>query len=159
MNGDTMSGKSLGGYQIVSSIDPVRRERSHAGNAYLGRAKGRPNLEIITNATVEKVIMTADAQPRASGIEFLRRGHRFCALSSKEVILCAGAFGSPCILQRSGIGGREVLGRLGIKVRVHNEEVGENLRDHIMAAVSFELMDGIDTTDNFRDPAYIGSAM
>lgn len=158
MDTDTMSGTSLGGYQIVSSIEPKKRERSHAGNAYLGLARSRPNLEILTDVIVDKVILSPDSK-RALGVQIWHDGHVFSVLASRQVLLCAGAFGSPCILQRSGIGEPQHLTKLGIDVTVENDHVGRNLQDHIMSAVSFELKDGIETIDNFRDPNYVGAAM
>ena len=159
MNGDTMSGKSLGGYQIVSSIDPKTRQRSHAGNAYLDSAKSRPNLDIVTDVIVDKVSITTSLPKRASGVQFWQNGQKYTVSASKEVIICAGAIGSPCILQRSGIGGRQLLDRLEIDVIVENDHVGKNLQDHIMAGVSFEVKDGVETLDIFRDPVCIGAAV
>jgi len=147
------------GDQIVSSIDPEKRERSHAGNAYLGREASRSNLEIVTDVVVDRVTMENDLSQRVSGVQFWQNSYLHTVLASKEVTLCAGAFGTPCILQRSGIGERKLLEGLGIHVGVENESVGRNLQDHVMAVVSFELKDGINTTDNSRDSAYTGAAM
>lgn len=159
MAADAMSGHSLGGYQITSSIDPRKRERSHAGNTYLGQGRDRPNLEVVTGALAERVLLTTDDPPRADGVSFTHQGKEYSVQAAKEVILCSGTFSSPGLLERSGIGRPDVLQNLDIPVMVRNESVGENLQDHIMAAVSFELKDGIDTTDNFRDPSYIQAAM
>lgn len=65
----------------------------------------------------------------------------------KEIILAAGAFGTPGILELSGIGSREHLEPLGITVVVDNPNVGENLQDHPNTSMSFEVVDGVKTLD------------
>ena len=156
MTADTMSGKSVGGYQLTSSINPQTRERSHAGNTYLEEAQGRSNLTIITDAVVDS-IMFVDG--RASAVEFEHEGKRKTVHAGKEIIICGGTFGSPALLERSGIGQKKLLEDLSIPLVVANENVGENLHDHIFCAASFEVNDGIETTDNFRDGAYVQQAM
>jgi len=159
MKEDTMSGRSLGGYQITSAIDPQTRERSHAANAYLDDAMCRSNLEVLINVLVDKLAFTEGAELQVSGVEFLRDGQKHVAYARKEVILCAGSIASPCILERSGVGKRAHLQALGVDVIVDNDRVGENLQDHLMCAASFEANDDLETTDNFRDPDYVGAAM
>ncbi|KAK2606237.1 hypothetical protein QQS21_003408 [Conoideocrella luteorostrata] len=79
----------------------------------------------------------------------------------KEVILSAGAFNSPKILELSGIGSRALLDKYKIPVVVDNPNVGENLQDHVLAGISFEVQDFINTKDDLmrRVPEALGAAM
>jgi len=159
MQADTMSGQNIGGYQVIVSVDPITRERSHSGKAYLERVKTKSNLEILTNVLVDKVIVANQGRPRASGVKFIHNGQEHVVSASKEVVLCSGALGTPAILERSGIGNSKILQSLGIDTVVQNENVGENLQDHFMCGTSFELEDDTETVDCMRDPAYIQQAM
>lgn len=164
MKADTVSGKSLGGYSIVNTIDSKTRQRSHAGVAYLEPATDRPNLEVITGALIDKIVLATDGidkEPRVTGIEFSHNNQTHIASTTErgEIILCAGAVGSPAVLERSGIGKPTILEKVGINTTVENDNVGENFHDHFFTAVSFEINPGIPTKDDFRDPANIQKAM
>nr|CAH0112036.1 unnamed protein product [Daphnia galeata] len=88
----------------------------------------RPNLKVITFAEVKKVLINESKQ--AYGIQYKRHGNLKTVFAAKEIILSAGAIASPQILMLSGIGPKEHLERLEIKV--HSDlRVGENLQDHI----------------------------
>jgi choline dehydrogenase-like flavoprotein len=76
----------------------------------------------------------------------------------REVILCAGTVKSPQVLELSGIGSSPVLESHGIPVTVTNEGVGENLRDHPMSVMPYELAYGITSHDSLRDPAVFEEA-
>ena len=76
-------------------------ERCSTDLAYLAPAKGRPNLTIETRAEVERVLLKGE---RATGVRYVQGGAVKEALTDRDVVLCAGAIGTPVILQRSGIG-------------------------------------------------------
>ena len=104
--------------------------RYSAAKAFLRPARKRPNVDIRTNAQVAEILFEGT---RANGVRYLRDGREGNAVevhARREVILCAGALNTPKLLQLSGIGPAEVLGDLGIKVRVDLHGVGNNLRDH-----------------------------
>ena len=104
--------------------------RYSAAKAFLRPARKRPNVDIHTNAQVAEILFEGT---RANGVRYLRDGREGNAVevrARREVILCAGALNTPKLLQLSGIGPAEVLGDLGIKVRVDLHGVGNNLRDH-----------------------------
>jgi len=104
--------------------------RYSAAKAFLRPARKRPNVDILTNAQVAEILFEGT---RANGVRYLRDGREGNAVdvrARREVILCAGALNTPKLLQLSGIGPAEVLGDLGIKVRVDLHGVGNNLRDH-----------------------------
>ena len=104
--------------------------RYSAAKAFLRPARKRPNVDIRTNAQAAEILFEGT---RANGVRYLRDGREGNAVevrARREVILCAGALNTPKLLQLSGIGPAEVLGDLGIKVRVDLRGVGNNLRDH-----------------------------
>jgi choline dehydrogenase len=101
--------------------------RWSAADAYLRPAMSRPNLEVLTDARATQVVIEAG---RAAGVRYLRRGVEELARAETEVILAAGAIGSPQLLMLSGVGPADHLRDLGILVRVDNAGVGANLSDH-----------------------------
>lgn len=104
--------------------------RCSSAVAYLRPAKNRPNLTIITGAQTEKVLLT---DKRATGIR-VRLGDEMQTISArKEVILSAGAIGSPQILMLSGVGDPDDLKPHGIEVQKALKGVGKNLQDHLQA--------------------------
>ena len=108
-------------------------ERWSTARAYLDPARDRPNLTVVTEALVEKVAL--DDSGTASGIVYRdRRGGRVEARSAREVILSAGAVGTPHLLMLSGIGAASRLSEVGIQCRADLPGVGANLNDHPCAA-------------------------
>ena len=92
------------------------------------------NLVILTHTTVDKVILTADGSfLKASGVRIVdRAGNAREITARREVILSAGAYCTPPILLRSGIGPAEELEKLGIECKVDSPGVGKNLLDHLV---------------------------
>ncbi|KAI1207908.1 putative GMC oxidoreductase [Annulohypoxylon truncatum] len=162
--GNPFGGGGIGGWSVPAAIDPVTKTRSYAASAYYAPASSRSNLEVITHATVSKIILN-----NANGITTTARGVSFKTQSgiehevkaSREVILAAGAFQSPKILELSGIGDESLLNKFGITTKVNNPNVGENLQDHIMTGVSFEAAEGVMTGDILlrQEPELIQAAM
>jgi choline dehydrogenase-like flavoprotein len=147
--------KTMGGSASPNSIDPKTKTRSWAVSAYLGpEVQKRTNLHVVTEALVERVLVEKTSKDVvATGVRFSSAGKTFEVKAKKEVVLCAGAFQSPSILELSGIGDAALLQKHGIDVVVDNPNVGENLQDHAMPAVSFEAADGVQTADMLmRDP-------
>jgi choline dehydrogenase len=105
------------------------RFRASAARSYLRPAMRRPNLQVVTNALVHRVILDGK---RATGVEFSRGGVMERASAGAEVIMAAGAIGSPHILQLSGIGDPEHLGRIGVDVQHALLGVGKNFQDHFL---------------------------
>ncbi|MBP8926194.1 MAG: choline dehydrogenase [Pseudomonadales bacterium] len=111
-----------------------RGVRSSASRAYLRPARGRPNLVVVTGAQATRVLFEGD---RATGVEFLRKGHVEQVHAGREVLLCGGAINTPQLLQLSGIGAGEVLRPHGIAVRHELPGVGEGLQDHLAVSVKY----------------------
>lgn len=97
--------------------------------AYLHPASERKNLLVTKNSLARRVLIHPVTK-RAHGVEFLKSGKKVQVFASKEVILSAGAIGSPQLLMLSGIGPERHLRSIGISP-VQNLPVGENLMDHI----------------------------
>jgi choline dehydrogenase-like flavoprotein len=140
-NGAEQVGAGL--FQVTQVHRGARRgRRCSAAAAYLHPVMGRANLTVITGARVERVVLEGR---RAVGIA-LRRGLRRMALRARrEVILSAGAFGSPQVLLLSGIGPEEELRAHGIPVRHGLPGVGRNLQDHLDHTLSWRSLrrDGV----------------
>jgi choline dehydrogenase len=114
------------------------RWRASAARAYLRPAMRRPNLEVVLNALVRRVVLDGR---RALGIEYERGGTAHRVDAEREVILAAGAIGSPHILQLSGVGAPEQLSRAGIPVRHALPGVGQNLQDHYVTRMTYPVKD------------------
>lgn len=102
--------------------------RCSSAVAYLKPARSRPNLTIITHAQVQSLVLEGK---RVTGVRYLQHGAPKVAHAAREIVLCAGAIGSPQILELSGIGAPGVLKKAGVDVRHDLPGVGENLQDHL----------------------------
>ncbi|KIM44803.1 GMC oxidoreductase [Hebeloma cylindrosporum] len=108
--------------------------RSSSSTSYLAQANTRPNLTVLINATVLKLVQTGTGSLGAKsfrGVQF-QRSSTITVTARKEVILSAGSVGTPQILQLSGIGNSADLKALNITPIIHNANVGENLSDHTL---------------------------
>lgn len=104
--------------------------RCSSAVAYLNPARGRQNLKIFTNAQTERVLLE---EGRAVGVRAQINGQMADLRARCEVVLSAGAIGSPQILMLSGVGAGEELQPHGIDVRCELSGVGKNLQDHLQA--------------------------
>ncbi|KAF3902575.1 hypothetical protein ABW21_db0207473 [Orbilia brochopaga] len=160
VNDDPADGVALGGYTNLLNLDLSSHTRSYAATDYYAPNAGRPNLHVFTGALVKKIVLTKQrGKDVATGIEFIKDGAVTTVHAAKEVILSAGSFGSPQILELSGIGKSSLLRRHGIPVVVDNPNVGENLQDHTYVPLGFEVEEGIFTLDSFRDEAVFNAAL
>jgi choline dehydrogenase-like flavoprotein len=121
-NGATQKGAFM--YQVTQKDG----ERCSAAKAYLTPNLGRPNLSVITHATSTRVVLEGR---RATGVEYLQGNEAKRVKARREVILSAGAFGSPQLLLLSGIGPAAELQAMGVAVVHDLPGVGKNLQDHI----------------------------
>ncbi len=112
------------------------RRRASTARTYLRPALKRPNLQLVTKAQVRRILFDGT---RAIGVEYARGGAIEHADAGREVILSAGAIGSPHILQLSGVGAPEHLTRVGIPVRHALAGVGRNMQDHYIARISYQV--------------------
>src|SRR6202034_1745230 len=107
--------------------------RCSTEKAYLREARRRPNLRVVTDAYVRRVVF---ANRRAIGVEVISDGRARIFRAAREVILSAGAIGSPAVLLRSGIGSAAELAEAQVPVIHHSPQVGLNLTEHLAIAVS-----------------------
>ena len=158
---DPFTGISLGAYSNMSTVDPITKTRSYAASAYAAPVMTRSNLSIIFGAEVQRVLLDSSGSTvEAHGVEAIAGGQLRVIKAQKEVIVAAGVFQSPKLLELSGIGGHELLSKHGIDTIIDNPNVGENLQDHLMTGVSFEVIDGIQTADPLmrREPQALKAA-
>jgi choline dehydrogenase len=117
-------------------VNQRRGRRVSAATAFLKPVLSRPNLTLLTGVTVESV---AVEDRRAAGVTFIRDGIRQTARADGEVILSAGAVGTPQLLELSGIGDAARLTALGIPVAGDVPGVGENLQDHLQLRMIYKV--------------------
>lgn len=117
-------------------------ERWSAAKAYLTPNLERPNLTVITNAHAEKILFEGN---RATGLQYKVGNQSLELRAAKELILSAGAFGSPQLLMLSGVGPEAHLKDKGIHVLHKLEGVGQNLQDHIDYVQTFRVKSKEDT--------------
>lgn len=110
--------------------------RCSSATAYLRPARRRPNLKIVTNALTRRILLSGK---RAIGVEIERAGLIETLSARSEVVLAAGAIGSPQIMQLSGIGPGNVLTAQGIAPICDLPGVGSNLQDHLQARAVYEV--------------------
>ncbi|MEK7320755.1 MAG: GMC family oxidoreductase N-terminal domain-containing protein [Pseudomonadota bacterium] len=112
-------------------VNQRRGIRWNTSKAFLRRAAERPNLTIVTGAQVSALTFDSPDGLRCTGVQYLGGGQPHEARAKQEVILAAGAIGSPQLLELAGIGQPDRLQALGIRVRHALRGVGENLQDHL----------------------------
>ena len=114
--------------------------RCSSAKAFLRPARHRKNLTIITHALTNRLLFAADLDKHVTGIAFTKDGQEqhIMLRDGGEVILSAGAIGSPQILELSGIGQPEILKAAGIQPRAELPGVGEALQDHLQIRLVFE---------------------
>jgi choline dehydrogenase len=117
-------------------VNQKRGIRWNASKAFLRPAAKRSNLTVLSGAQAKELLIEDGA---AKGVVFWRAGELTAARADGEVILAAGAIGSPMLLEASGIGSSDVLGRLGIPVKHELSGVGENLQDHLQIRTIFKV--------------------
>ena len=117
-------------------VNQRRGLRWNARRAFLDPARRRPNLRIVTGAEVARLSF---AGKRATGVIFRQDGTAYHARAGGEVVLSAGAIGTPKILELSGIGRADILKPLGIDMVQDTRGVGENLADHLQIRTIFRI--------------------
>jgi choline dehydrogenase len=135
------------------------RRRASAARTYLHPALKRPNLQLVTNALVHRVVFDGK---RATGVEFSHGGPGGTverAEAGREVILSAGAVGSPHILQLSGVGDPEHLAGIGVPVVHESRGVGKNMQDHYAARVSYPIVGAQTANERSRGLPLAGEFM
>jgi choline dehydrogenase len=121
-------------------VNQKRGIRWNTARAFLKSNNRRGTLDIMTGCQVKRLkIGHVDGVARCTGVEFIGAGKEWAADASAEIILAAGAVGSPQILQLSGVGPGALLQRHGIAVAKDLAGVGENLQDHLQLRMAFKI--------------------
>lgn len=142
--------EGVGQYHVTQA----NGKRHSTAAAFLKPILKRPNLTVITDAYTSKILFEGK---RATGVVFRdKKGHAQQASADKEIILSAGAFHSPQLLELSGIGDPSVLQPLGIDVFHPLKGVGENLQEHLTVAVVNRVTDDISTINREAGALRIG---
>jgi choline dehydrogenase len=128
--------------------------RWSAADAFLKPVRSRGNLKVVTGALVDRVLVEAG---RAAGVVYRHGGAEHVARASGEVLLAAGAIGSPAILERSGIGDAARLAALGIAPLIDRPQVGDNLQDHLQLRCAWRISGA--STLNTRAANLAGKAL
>ncbi len=130
-------------------VNQRRGIRWNTSKAFLRPAIPRENLQVWTGATVSRLLLEGG---RVTGVEVLPAGGGapMVARASAEVVLCAGAIGTPQILQLSGIGAGELLHGQGIVPQHELPGVGENLQDHLQIRAVFSVQ-GVKTLNTIAN--------
>ena len=126
------------GYFDVNQRNGIRWNTS---KAFLKSVKNRHgNLEIMTGCHVQKLLIETTPQGKVCrGIEFTGGGQSWVAHATRETLLCAGAIGSPQLLQLSGMGQPKLLQEHQLPVVAELPGVGENLQDHLQLRMAFKV--------------------
>jgi choline dehydrogenase len=132
------------------------RRRQSAARTYLRPALKRPNVTVVTDALVRRVVFEGK---RATGVEFQRNGTVERADATREVILSGGAIGSPHVLQLSGVGDPDHLARIGVPVVHALPGVGKNLQDHFLARCTAEVQGAPTANEKARGLPFMGELM
>lgn len=136
------NGRNRGGAKGVASLVQTttrQGKRSSTYRAFLeGEAERRPNLTIITGAQATGLLLeSGPGHVVAKGVDYRKAGEKVVAIASKEVILSAGAVGSPHLLLLSGIGPQRELEAIGAPCLFDSPHVGKHLKDHIQVPLFF----------------------
>ena len=138
-NDDFMEGDRLEGFGPYR-MNQKNGARWSLARGYLGEAGGG-NVNIVTDVMVEKLAWRRPGE--VEGVVYREEGgEKKVAVAGKEVILCAGVFGTPKILMLSGVGPTDALESVGVAVTHHLPGVGHNLLDHLDANVVFDNPSG-----------------
>jgi choline dehydrogenase len=129
INGTTQDGLGL------THVTQRNGRRCSAADAFLKPATKRRNLQVETGCMVRRIEFVGN---KAVAVTFEQGGKTVTAQAAREIILCAGAIGSPQILMLSGLGPAQALSRLGISVIADLPGVGQNLQDHLATGVTYK---------------------
>jgi choline dehydrogenase len=130
-------------------VNQRRGRRWSAAAGFLKPILSRPNLRVVDRAHAEKLLFDGR---RAVGLRYSRRGASHDARALGEVLLAAGAIGSPQLMELSGVGRPDVLAAIGVPVAHPLPGVGENLQDHLQLRAIFRITGARTLNVDYRSP-------
>ncbi|MEH6649527.1 MAG: choline dehydrogenase [Motiliproteus sp.] len=143
-NGATQEG--VGYFQLTINQNGTR---CSTAVGFLKPIRERENLDVVTKALVHRVNFTGK---RASSITYSVGGKEQTVSCQQEIILSAGALGSPHIMMLSGVGDKEALAKHGIESVHHLSGVGQNLQDHLQIRTIYKVNKPVTLNDELRNP-------
>jgi len=146
-NNDFNDGEQEGAGPFQNTTN--RRRRWSTATAYLRPARRRSNLLVRTDAQATRILVE---DGRASGVEFLCEGARHLARAQREIVVCGGVYGSPQLLQLSGLGPAALSQQFGIPVVRDIPAVGADLQDHFYVRLAFRCTRPITLNDIANNP-------
>ncbi|KDN38596.1 hypothetical protein RSAG8_09383, partial [Rhizoctonia solani AG-8 WAC10335] len=152
-NFDPDSGNAFGTFNSATSINRTTGMRSYAATTYYAYNAHRTNLVVLTGAQATKINFKDTGNSNktgnlvATGVSFVHKSQPYTVEAKKEVILSAGTFQSPHLLELSGIGNSTILQKNGIKTLIDLPGVGENYQDHLFVGTTYELKPGSSAQD------------
>lgn len=132
----SLNGPDRDGVGYYDHTINLRGRRSSADHAFLRHARRRPNLTILSGTRVDRILFE---ERRAFAVRCLRSGRTQDIRARREVLICAGAIGSPHLLQLSGIGPSAVLAKAGVPVVHDAPSVGANMSEHLVLSLPYRL--------------------
>ncbi|EMD87777.1 hypothetical protein COCC4DRAFT_73539 [Bipolaris maydis ATCC 48331] len=158
---DGNNGEGYGASWWPNTMNPEVGERSHARNSYYDPVSDRPNLKVLLETTVDELVFYDSQKLEVKGVKITNSKTKTSTIvhAKKEVILAAGALGTPRLLQLSGIGPRSVLEAAGIQVKLEHDGVGTNFQDHPYMGLAFNLSNmSTPNPTSWSDPKFNASA-
>jgi choline dehydrogenase-like flavoprotein len=156
-------GNAVGVFWIPNSIDPSSRTRSYSKTGHWEKTEkpgARQNFHLLPAHRVTQIMMNAPAAPdpdtwTAAGVRIMPRDGEVPAvawevMARKEIVISAGAVHTPQVLQRSGVGPKDVLEAAKVQVKVDLPGVGWNLHDHMNFQISFRCKWPVGSFQNFQ---------
>jgi choline dehydrogenase-like flavoprotein len=159
---DPIAGRKVGTFTAPLSVDVKTGQRGYAANYYTPEVAQRPNLDLLPETLVERILLhtEADGQVVATGVLARNSDDSQQEIpATREVIVSGGTFNSPQLLELCGFGSAALLQEHHIPLVLDRPGVGENLQDHCLTAVSFEVADGQVSGDVMRDPTVVQQLM
>ncbi|TCD63417.1 hypothetical protein EIP91_005416 [Steccherinum ochraceum] len=155
---DPFGGNIDGVWLTPNAYDPASHTRSYAVTTFYLPNQDRPNLHVLTEAVVGRILterdVNGDGNVTATGVEFYHGGTKYTVKAGREVIVSAGALKSAQVLELSGIGRKDVLEKINVPVVLDLPGVGQNVQEHVLHGMTYELKDDVpyETIDLLRDP-------
>ncbi|KAJ7105705.1 hypothetical protein C8R44DRAFT_806688 [Mycena epipterygia] len=155
---DQNGGDPRGIWYIPKAMFP-NGTRSYSANSYYEPNAGRPNLHVMVNVTVSRILWgkSKNGKAVATGVEYINAAGKKLTVSGDQVILSAGVYGTPQVLELSGVGNPKIINPLGISTVVNLPAVGENLSEqpttiYLAVFASASTDPGLQFPLNFESP-------
>ncbi|KAI1476103.1 putative GMC oxidoreductase [Daldinia eschscholtzii] len=147
------SGSLLGQSYSMYTINPQTGIRDSSETSFLQKALNYPEYTVYQSAMAKKIVFDGT---KATGVLVETQGFEYTISARKEIVLSAGVFGSPQLLQASGVGPEELLKQHNIPVVANRPGVGQNMQDHLYFGVTHAV--NAPTISSLSDPAYAAAA-